>query len=71
MPPELCERCQKRPATETWGDAFVVAHGGGLRWCLPCCLETQIAHAEERAEALPEMRRRLAELTTTEEDGAS
>lgn len=53
-----CSMC----SCEWWEEV----HGGGLRWCEPCCLSVQIAHAEERAEALPELRRRLAELTTSE-----
>ncbi len=60
-PKRLCAVCEKREATELIGDIFVLNHGGGKWWCLPCLLRKQIEHAEARAAALPELRARLKE----------
>lgn len=66
---ELCQRCHKRPATETWGSFALVLHGGGQRWCEECCVRVQLAHAEARAAAIPELRRRLDALQAEGEGG--
>lgn len=55
----LCEQCGERLGTEKWGDALALTHGGTQMWCKVCVLEAQVAHAEERSLALPELRRRL------------
>lgn len=57
--PKWCAHCGERPATERWGDALALTHGGAQLWCKVCVLEAQIAHAEERAAALPELRKQL------------
>jgi hypothetical protein len=58
----MCATCGKRPGTRRWGDALALSHGGGALRCEPCVLRAQIAHAEERAAVLPELRQRLKEL---------
>jgi hypothetical protein len=54
-----CENCGERRGTVRWGDALTLTHGFALLWCEVCALTAQIAHAEERAAALPELRDRL------------
>lgn len=56
----LCASCHKREGTLAWGDALALTHGFAARWCEVCALTAQIAHAEERAAALPGLRARLA-----------
>lgn len=59
----VCD-CGRR-ATIQWGDTLAVTHGGGRWRCELCCLRDQLAHAEERAALIPEMRARIAELEAT------
>lgn len=65
-PTQMCANCWKEPGTERWGDALAFSHGFEVLWCKRCVLTTQIAHAEERAAALPELRARLAALDDTQ-----
>jgi len=58
----VCVKCKIREATKLVGDAMVLNHGGGSWWCEVCLLEAQIAHAEERAAALPDLRLKLEAL---------
>lgn len=60
-----CANCKKREGTVKWGDALSLSHGFAQMWCHVCALEAQIAFAEERAEALPELRRRLIAVLAT------
>ncbi len=65
LPPGIdCKNCGDREASVKWtGDGGVLAlvHGAWQPWCSICVLKTQIEHAEERAAALPELRRELEE----------
>lgn len=58
----ICQNCSQREGTVKWGDILAVTHGFGQMWCLRCVLEAQIAHAEERAAALPDLRAQLEAL---------
>ncbi len=61
----LCAKCGLRPGTETWvgeGGALALIHGMTQLWCRRCVLETQLAHAQERAAQIPELTRLLKEL---------
>jgi hypothetical protein len=40
---------------------LAVTHGWTTKWCLICVLEAQIAHAKERAAALPGLEAQLEE----------
>jgi hypothetical protein len=57
-PDELCE-CGRMKVAIAWttGSALDVVHGNYHWICKLCALEKQIAHAEERASALPQMRK--------------
>lgn len=60
-----CANCGKREGTIQYvGDsgALGLVHGFFELWCEACVLDLQIKHAEERANALPELRKRRAEL---------
>jgi hypothetical protein len=64
-----CANCHKRPATQFWtgeGGSLAFSHGMYQSWCLPCVLRAQLEYAKERAEAIPELERELAELDTVE-----
>ena len=61
----MCQNCGKRPGTTRYvadGGVMALVHGGYAWWCLLCCLDAQIAYAEERAAALPELREQRREL---------
>lgn len=62
----VCSNCAKREATMACGDFMTINHGGGSWRCEVCALEEQIPFARERAEALPAMEARLAELLAAE-----
>ena len=62
----VCDRCHERPATGMWlGDGNVISaiHGAHWWWCERCMLEAQLENARERAAAIPDLERRLAELS--------
>ena len=64
-PGKMCDRCDERPATGMWtGDegAMAAIHGSLWWWCERCMVEAQLVRARERAAAIPELERRLAEL---------
>lgn len=44
------------------GGVLAMTRGWASKWCEICCLEAQLKHAKERAEAIPTMEKRLAEL---------
>jgi hypothetical protein len=59
----ICPNCNKRTGTVKYsegGSALDFIHGFYDFWCEECVLTKQIAFAEERAAALPDLRRRLA-----------
>lgn len=61
----ICQHCGERPATGMWtGDEGAVAaiHGAYSWWCERCMVVAQLERARERAAAIPELERRLAEL---------
>jgi hypothetical protein len=58
----LCENCGKHEGTEMWvgqGGILDYAHGMYAMWCLCCTIKAQIAYAEERAEDLPNLKKKL------------
>lgn len=57
----LCLFCKTAPATLHFGDMLSFTHGGGMNCCELCCVEKQLAHAQERAALIPELEARLAE----------
>ncbi len=57
-----CARCKVNPGTVRWGDTLALTHGWAAWWCERCATEVQLAHAEERAALIPEMREKLAAL---------
>jgi hypothetical protein len=62
-PPEgICRYCKTRAATLHFGNALSFTHGGSLNCCALCAAEKQLEHAKERAAAIPELERRIAEL---------
>lgn len=60
--PTPCARCKVNPGTVKWGDTLALTHGFAAMWCERCATEVQLAHAEERAALIPEMREKLATL---------
>ena len=56
----VCPKCSEREGTIRFGDALSLTHGGAKLWCRRCVLRFQVAHAEERAAVLPDLRRELA-----------
>ena len=71
--PPLCAHCGQRPGTERWvgeGGSLAFIHGFYEYWCPICMLEAQIAYANERARALPEMEQRLAALKAAEKESS-
>ncbi len=59
----VCFKCEKRPATIWWSEgAMAYVHGAKAPICEACALAMQLAHARERAAAIPEMEARLEEL---------
>jgi hypothetical protein len=63
----LCAKCGEREATRIWTEsALAHVHGMSERRCEQCVVEAQLEFCRKRAEAIPELERRLRELT--EED---
>lgn len=62
-----CAKCTTRKAT-TWFsvDGTSASRGYSSPYCEVCVLKEQIAHARERAEELPKLEHRLAELLSAE-----
>lgn len=59
---QTCANCGKHKGTIRWGEGPIAAvHGLFAWWCECCALKAQIAHAEERARELENMKIRLAE----------
>jgi len=56
-----CPNCEQREGEVRWGDALAFTHGWAPMWCWVCAYEAQLEHAKERAAAIPELERRLAE----------
>lgn len=63
-----CANCKVNEGTLNWGDALAFTHGFSQRWCEGCALDAQIAHAEERAALLPELREQLAAFKASGKD---
>lgn len=59
---KICGFCKTRPATLHFGDMLSFTHGGGLNCCEICSTEKQLAHARERAAAIPALEQKLARL---------
>ena len=62
---ELCNKCKKRPATESWvGDGGMIGfvHGCFERWCKRCCIEEQLSHCKKAAKRIPALEKELLEL---------
>lgn len=55
-----CQKCGKRPGTMKWGDLMAQTHGFAASWCAVCVYTAQLKHARERADAIPELERKLA-----------
>ena len=63
----ICQHCGQRPATRVWvgkGGLLAYVHGAVANWCERCVVAAQLDYARERAAAVPELIRRLAELDT-------
>lgn len=58
----LCLYCKTREATLHFGDSLSFTHGAVLNCCALCCAKMQLAHARERAAAIPELESRVADL---------
>ena len=56
-----CSSCKVRPASLIWGSPMEVIHGGGEWRCDVCAITEQLAHARERAAAIPELEKKLDE----------
>ena len=63
-----CTECGAKEHLMRWteGDALALVRGTFSWRCEKCCLVAQIAHAEERAAALPALRKRLKEIEECE-----
>jgi hypothetical protein len=59
----VCANCRKRPGTEIWAPGGTVAYVHGIysMWCPICCLEANLRHAREQAEAIPGIEAKLRE----------
>lgn len=57
-----CFKCGGEGTHRFVHSALDMVHGGGTPICKRCLLTIQIEHAKERAAALPELERGLAEL---------
>lgn len=53
-----CTNCKERPAKVWWAPGGVLEANRGFAWpwCNLCALRTQLAHAEEQAEKITELR---------------
>ena len=67
---DLCSNCHAHTGTEKWVgefDSVTVARTGWHQiWCKRCVLVAQLEHAKQRAAAIPDLERQLAELTEGE-----
>lgn len=55
-----CAECKERPGVIKWGTDLEAIHGMYSWRCEVCALLAQVAHARERAAALPDLEARLA-----------
>lgn len=62
----ICKFCKKRTAILHFGDMLSFTHGGELNCCEICSVKQQLAHAVERAKAIPELTKRLTDLEEEE-----
>lgn len=65
----LCANCKKRVATQNWvgeGGVFSFVHGLYQEWCEICCITEQLKYAKQQAEKIPELEKKLEELTALE-----
>ncbi len=61
--PTLCANCGKGKGTEIWCEGTIAyVHGMYVMWCKRCVCVKQLAYAQERAAAIPELERLLKEL---------
>lgn len=61
-----CGNCKTRPGTVQWvGDGGVMGliHGMYDFWCEICCTEAQLKNARDSAARIPELEKKLKELT--------
>lgn len=64
-----CANCGKHKATTHWvrtGGILDLVHGAYEDWCECCCLKFQLEYAKERAAAIPDIERKLAEVQCEE-----
>ncbi len=67
-----CDNCKRRESTTWWSQSTMdFVHGFKSAWCKICCLEKQLEHAEERAAAIPEIKRELEELRVLDDDSTA
>lgn len=60
-----CANCHVREGTIKWvgdGGSMALVHGVYTLWCERCVVAVQLAHAEERAALIPELRAKLEAL---------
>ena len=58
----LCASCNKHQGTDKWvgtGNMLSFVHGDYQIWCECCMVKAQIEHAEERANDLENLRKKL------------
>lgn len=63
---QMCQNCRQLPATGMWlgdGNMMSAVHGAHWWWCEKCMVEVQLESAREKAKAIPELERRLMELS--------
>ncbi len=61
-----CENCHDRISTVWWvgeGGGLAYAHGMKAAWCERCCVEAQLKYAQDAAARIPDLEKKLAELS--------
>ena len=64
-----CAKCGNHKATTHWvgdGGSLALVHGAYEFWCGCCCLKAKLEYAKERAAAVPDIERQLAEVRCEE-----
>lgn len=68
-PSKQCQKCGQRQATQVWigeGGTLAFVHGQYQLWCDLCVVQVQLEYARESAKRIPELEKKLEELSKLE-----